>query len=82
MKTELGDPFWDVIVLTAVDEEQKSVYERQIEYKYERGELPYGIPILVVADPPGPKIGNYNVFVFISEFALIIVRSGRSWGFR
>jgi len=50
--------FWDVIVITASDEEQKKVYEIQIEDKLKRNELPKGIPIHISADPPGPKIGT------------------------
>ncbi|XP_053398738.1 fucose-1-phosphate guanylyltransferase-like [Mercenaria mercenaria] len=57
-KEELGSPFWDVVVLTAADEAQKNVYEKQLEYKYQRHELPLEVEILVVADPTGPKIGN------------------------
>ncbi|KAJ8309842.1 hypothetical protein KUTeg_011707 [Tegillarca granosa] len=38
--------------------EQKCIYESQIELKSERNELPKGIPIHVIPDPDGPKIGN------------------------
>ncbi|XP_060592442.1 fucose-1-phosphate guanylyltransferase-like [Ruditapes philippinarum] len=55
---ELDSTFWDVVVLTAADEAQKNVYEKQLKYKYERQELPVNVEIIVVADPPGPKIGN------------------------
>ncbi|KAL4229683.1 hypothetical protein ACF0H5_010071 [Mactra antiquata] len=57
-KSAINVPFWDVIIITAADDDQKNVYEKQLEYKYKRSELPKDIPILVVADPPGPKIGN------------------------
>lgn len=50
--------FWDVIVVTAVDESQKDVYELQINDKLQRKELPLGIDYKVVSDPPGFKIGN------------------------
>ena len=56
-KRELGSPFWDVVVLTTADEDQKAVFEEQVKQKLERKELPLGVPIHVVADPPGPKIG-------------------------
>ena len=56
-KSELGSPFWDVVVLTTADEDQKAVFEEQVKQKLERKELPLGVPIHVVADPPGPKIG-------------------------
>ncbi|XP_064186750.1 fucose-1-phosphate guanylyltransferase [Anguilla rostrata] len=50
--------FWDLVVITAADEEQKEAYELQISEKHRRNELPLGIPYHVFADPPGPKIGN------------------------
>lgn len=49
--------FWDVVVLTASDEDQQKAYEMQIELKLERRELPTGVDYKVYADPPGPKIG-------------------------
>ena len=51
-------PFWDIVVITAVDEKQLVAYELQIEAKLSRGELPKGVVYKVVNDPPGPKIGN------------------------
>ncbi|KAJ0032373.1 hypothetical protein NQD34_002454 [Periophthalmus magnuspinnatus] len=50
--------FWDVVVVTAVDESQKDAYELQINAKIKRKELPLGIDYRVVSDPPGYKIGN------------------------
>lgn len=50
--------FWDVVVLTTADDAQKRVFELQIESKKKRNELPLNLPIYVVADPPGPKIGK------------------------
>lgn len=50
--------FWDVVVVTAVDETQKDVYELQINDKIKRKELPLGIDYKVVSDPSGFKIGN------------------------
>ncbi|CAM4717735.1 unnamed protein product [Leuciscus chuanchicus] len=50
--------FWDLVVITAVDEDQRSAYEIQITEKLERKELPLGISYHVFADPPGCKIGN------------------------
>ena len=62
-KSELGAPFWDVIVLTTADEEQKTVFEEQVRQKLERKELPLGVPIHVIADPPGPKLGISDGFL-------------------
>uniref|UniRef100_A0A8C2GJ50 Fucose-1-phosphate guanylyltransferase n=1 Tax=Cyprinus carpio TaxID=7962 RepID=A0A8C2GJ50_CYPCA len=53
-----SDEFWDLVVITAVDEDQRSAYEIQITDKLERKELPLGIRYHVFADPPGCKIGN------------------------
>ncbi|KAM3619534.1 uncharacterized protein V6R79_009800 [Siganus canaliculatus] len=50
--------FWDVIVVTAVDENQRDAYELQIHEKVDRKELPTGIHYKVFSDPPGSKIGN------------------------
>uniref|UniRef100_A0A671Q5T1 Fucose-1-phosphate guanylyltransferase n=1 Tax=Sinocyclocheilus anshuiensis TaxID=1608454 RepID=A0A671Q5T1_9TELE len=53
-----SDEFWDLVVITAVDEDQRSAYGIQITEKLERKELPLGINYHVFADPPGCKIGN------------------------
>ncbi|KAI4872318.1 hypothetical protein NFI96_027745 [Prochilodus magdalenae] len=50
--------FWDLVVITAVDEDQRAAYELQIREKCIRKELPIGICYHVFADPPGYKIGN------------------------
>ncbi|KAK5870149.1 hypothetical protein PBY51_024806 [Eleginops maclovinus] len=50
--------FWDVVVLTAVDEKQREAYELQIREKVHRKELPVGVQYKVLSDPPGSKIGN------------------------
>lgn len=50
--------FWDIIVLTATDEEQAQAYTAQLESKRKRKEIPDQCKYLVFADPPGSKIGN------------------------
>ncbi|KAK6173154.1 hypothetical protein SNE40_016663 [Patella caerulea] len=57
-KTCTGEEFWDVAVITTADQSQKKAYEIQIEEKRTRNELPSDLPLIVVADPPGVKIGN------------------------
>ncbi|KAM9384098.1 fucose-1-phosphate guanylyltransferase isoform 3-T3 [Pholidichthys leucotaenia] len=52
-----GD-FWDVVVVSAADGSQREAYELQIREKVQRKELPLGVHYKVIADPPGPKIGN------------------------
>lgn len=50
--------FWDVVVLTAVDEDQRGAYELQITEKVKRKELPSGAHYRIFSDPPGCKIGR------------------------
>ncbi|XP_054458477.1 fucose-1-phosphate guanylyltransferase [Anoplopoma fimbria] len=50
--------FWDVVVVTAADENQREAYELQIREKADRRELPLGLHYKVFSDPPGCKIGN------------------------
>lgn len=50
--------FWDVVVITAVDDHQKSSYQLQISEKIMRMELPLGLQYHVFSDPPGYKIGT------------------------
>jgi len=54
---EIAFRFWDAVVLTASDADQKLAYEMQITGKLRRREIPQGVDYLVFADPPGPKIG-------------------------
>lgn len=56
-KSEISSRFWDVVVLTASDDDQKTAFELQLRAKLERREIPTGVDYLVFADPPGPKIG-------------------------
>ncbi|XP_071764710.2 fucose-1-phosphate guanylyltransferase [Centroberyx gerrardi] len=50
--------FWDLVIVTAVDESQRDAYELQITEKVDRKELPLGVHYIVFSDPPGAKIGN------------------------
>lgn len=70
---EVGDtPFWDAVVITALDESQKEAYEIQLQAKLARGELPLGVKYHVFYDPPGPKIGNGgSVLVTIGDLLKI-----------
>ena len=60
-------PFWDVIVITAIDDAQKQAYERQISDKIERKELPLGVKFIIISDPVGPKIGNGGSTLVVAE---------------
>ncbi|KAL2089958.1 hypothetical protein ACEWY4_014646 [Coilia grayii] len=80
--------FWDLVVLTAVDEDQKVAYELQIKEKLGRKELPLGVPYHVFADPPGSKIGNGGSSLYslqhleemygktLSAFRVILIHAG------
>jgi len=50
--------FWDLVVVTAVDDSQRVAYEVQIREKVARRELPLGVDYKVFSDPPGAKIGE------------------------
>jgi len=56
-KSEIPFRFWDVVVLTASDDDQKEAYELQLRSKLDRREIPTGVDYIVFSDPPGPKIG-------------------------
>lgn len=55
---KLDIPFWDMVVITAVDDKQRTAYRLQIDAKVTRGELPNGLIYEIVSDPQGTKIGN------------------------
>lgn len=64
-KAEIPFRFWDVVVLTASDEEQKFAFQCQLEGKLERKEIPSGLPYVVFSDPPGPKIGCGGATMYV-----------------
>ncbi|XP_029905992.1 serine/threonine-protein kinase TNNI3K isoform X1 [Myripristis murdjan] len=80
--------FWDVVVVTAVDESQREAYELQVKEKVDRKELPLGIQYKVFSDPPGPKIGNGGSTLYalqrlidtygtaLSRFRVILIHAG------
>nr|XP_058962921.1 fucose-1-phosphate guanylyltransferase-like [Pocillopora verrucosa] len=69
---EVNIPFWDIVVITALDEGQKNAYDLQLQSKLARGELPLGVKYHVFYDPPGPKIGNGgSVLVTIGDLLKI-----------
>jgi hypothetical protein len=49
---------WDVVVLTAGDQEQADSFREQVEWRRELGVLPHGVDFHCISDPPGPRIGN------------------------
>ena len=55
---ETGETFWDLVIITAGDSDQEAWYRDQLEMKQQMGDLPLGVPILAISDPPGPRIGT------------------------
>ncbi len=49
---------WDYVVLTASNEEQASIYRREIEYRLYLKQLPARTRYLVLADPDGKRVGS------------------------
>lgn len=41
--TYICSPFWDIVVLTSIDDDQRSCYEQQIQLKKERKEIPTSV---------------------------------------
>ncbi|KAK7097499.1 fucose-1-phosphate guanylyltransferase-like [Littorina saxatilis] len=59
---------WNAVVITTADEAQCQAFEQQIRDKHKRQELPLDLPVHVVADPPGPRIGNGGSTLTALEF--------------
>ena len=55
--------FWDLVVVTAGDEDQAKAYREQIENKITLHQLPMGVSYHVFHDPPGPKAGEQNKMI-------------------
>ena len=51
-------PFWDLVVLSAADEDQRTAFQMQLDEKIKRGHLPLGVEYLTFADPGTAKIGK------------------------
>ncbi|XP_012559770.2 fucose-1-phosphate guanylyltransferase isoform X1 [Hydra vulgaris] len=59
--------FWDVVVLSALDCDQKNAFEMQIKEKIERKELPLSPTYHVMHDPVGVKVGNGGAVIAIID---------------
>ncbi|XP_064609743.1 fucose-1-phosphate guanylyltransferase-like [Liolophura sinensis] len=57
-KKDFPFAFWDVVVITTADDVQKEAYELQLAEKLSRSELPEDVDYHIIADLPGPKLGN------------------------
>ncbi|GFO47580.1 fucose-1-phosphate guanylyltransferase [Plakobranchus ocellatus] len=63
-----GHNFWDVVLITTADKPQQEAFELQVEEKRNRRELPTDLPIHIVSDPPGIRIGNGGSTLTALEF--------------
>jgi hypothetical protein len=50
--------FWDIVVITTADQDQNNIFEAELQDKLNRNELPLKLPIHIISDPPGPKLGK------------------------
>ncbi|RNA27296.1 fucose-1-phosphate guanylyltransferase [Brachionus plicatilis] len=50
--------FWDLIVITSINQKQRKCYELQLEIKKNQGKIPKSFKFLVIDDPNGCKIGS------------------------
>ena len=64
-------PCWDIVVLTASNEEQASVYREEIEYRLQNNLLPKKTKYAVLSDPEGKRVGSggatLNVLKYLAE---------------
>lgn len=62
---------WDYVILTASNEEQAAIYQREIDYRLGLKKLPLRTKYLVLADPQGKRVGSggatLNVLKAIAE---------------
>ena len=49
---------FDLVVITAINDGQKSCYEHQLSMKLSRARLPAQIPFRVICDPDNHKLGS------------------------
>ncbi|KAH9495920.1 hypothetical protein Btru_013683 [Bulinus truncatus] len=70
-KDSCGKQFWDVVVITTADAAQEEAFQLQINQKKIRNELPIDLPIHIVSDPEGIRIGNggstFTALEFLEE---------------
>nr|KAG5711582.1 hypothetical protein BaRGS_016764 [Batillaria attramentaria] len=59
---------WDVVAITTADDAQREAFQLQLDDKFARNELPLDLPIHVISDPPGPRIGNGGSTLVALEF--------------
>ncbi|KAF9984654.1 hypothetical protein BGZ65_012953, partial [Modicella reniformis] len=61
------EPFWDVVVITAGDAQQRLVYKRRIDQELDCGRIPPQAKYHVIDDPPNSKIGSGGSTFFVMK---------------
>ncbi|KAG0238984.1 hypothetical protein BGW41_008000 [Actinomortierella wolfii] len=61
--------FWDIVIVTACNQDQRNAYLQRIQRKLKHGEIPRSTEYLVIEDPPGSKIssGGSTIYVFVTS---------------
>eukprot|EP01132_Coremiostelium_polycephalum_P009737 gene9737-11958_t len=65
---DLKSKFWDIIVITAIDDLQKNYYENVLKKKVQDKEIPSFVKYYVIADPKGPKIGCGGSTLYVLSY--------------
>ena len=58
---------WDYVVLTAADERQARGYQLEIDTRWQRGLLPPGMKLVVMADPEGARVGSGGATLMVAR---------------
>ena len=53
-----SNPYWDIFVITASNEEQANAYRIQIDHRKKNRTLPPHTNFIVIADPDGKRVGS------------------------
>ncbi|KAF9574454.1 hypothetical protein EC968_006438 [Mortierella alpina] len=67
-KTQEQNAFWDIVVITAGDAQQRKYYENRISEKLAKGLIPQRAKYHVIDDPPQSKIGSGGSTCLVMNF--------------
>lgn len=74
IKDQTIKSYWDLVVITSINQRQKLSYEKQIDAKLSRGLLPKQFTFLVISDPENHKIGNGGSTLNVLKYLRTIYR--------
>ncbi|KAF9971501.1 hypothetical protein BGZ73_005545 [Actinomortierella ambigua] len=57
--------FWDIVIVTACNQDQRTAYLQRIRRKLARREIPSTAEYLVIEDPPGTKISSGGSTIYV-----------------